>query len=56
MRIWNVLFLMGALALGQGAGVATAQDRFSFAVDGDPYGLGRWIGVRSVSRRNPGHK
>ena len=35
MRIWNVLFLMGALAWGQGADVATAQDAVTFAVDGD---------------------
>ena len=35
MRIWNVLFLMGALALGQGADVVSAQDRRNFTVDGD---------------------
>ena len=36
MRIWNLLFLMGALAGGQGADVATAQDAVTFAADGDP--------------------
>ncbi|MCY3737649.1 MAG: hypothetical protein OXG13_14675 [Gemmatimonadaceae bacterium] len=44
MRVRNVLFLMGAMALGQGADVARAQDPGRFVVDGDPQ---EWFGLNS---------
>ena len=47
MRIWNVLFVMGAVVLVNGADVATAQDAVIFAVDGDPID---WGGAHGFDR------
>ena len=41
MRVWNMLFLVGTVALSNGTQVATAQNLMTFTVDGDPGDWGR---------------